>query len=78
MLIKHLRKQLGWSQARLARESSLCQSTLSQIESGRLKPYQGQLEKLAQALRWTGDVQDLLGDISTDQENHSPSSNEVE
>jgi transcriptional regulator with XRE-family HTH domain len=55
-----MRKQRGWSQARLAREAGLCQSTLSQIESGRFKPYRGQLDKLAQALSYKGNPEDLL------------------
>ena len=65
MRITSMRKQRGWSQARLAREAELCQSTLSQTESGRFKPYRGQLDKLAQALSFEGNPEDLLMEAPT-------------
>ncbi|MCE5255019.1 MAG: helix-turn-helix domain-containing protein [Actinomycetia bacterium] len=60
MLLTDVRKGLGWSQAKLARTAELCQATVSQIESGRLKPYPNQLQKLANALQWTGNPEELL------------------
>jgi transcriptional regulator with XRE-family HTH domain len=78
MLLKAERKKLGWSQARLAREAELCQATVSQIENGRLRPYPSQLLKLANAVNWSGDPEDLLGDTSTNKESYSPSSDETE
>jgi ribosome-binding protein aMBF1 (putative translation factor) len=59
MRMTHERKKLGWSQARLVREAELCQSTLSSIESNRFHPYPAQLSKLAQALNWKGDPEEL-------------------
>jgi transcriptional regulator with XRE-family HTH domain len=73
-----MRKQRRWSQARLARESELCQSTLSSIESGRFHPYPSQLLKLANALDWKGDPEDLLRATSTTKESVSRSSDEQE
>jgi transcriptional regulator with XRE-family HTH domain len=40
----------GWSQARLARESLTNPSTVSLIESGRWRPYEVQLARIAAAL----------------------------
>jgi len=68
MLMKHLRERRKWSQARLAREAQLCQSTLSQIENGRFVPYDTQLSKLANALDWKGDPNDLLLDQTTNED----------
>jgi transcriptional regulator with XRE-family HTH domain len=45
-----LRQERGLSQAALARKSGLNQSTVNQIETGRLVPYESQLRKLASAL----------------------------
>lgn len=47
--ITKLRQERGWSRAELARQARLNSSTVGQIESGRLKPYKSQLEKLATA-----------------------------
>lgn len=46
------RRRRGWSQAKLARHAEMHPSQISLIESGRLKPYPGQLAKLAAALGW--------------------------
>ncbi len=48
--LETMRRRRGWSQARLAREAALNQSTVCQIESGRFVPYETQLAKLAKAL----------------------------
>jgi transcriptional regulator with XRE-family HTH domain len=50
MTIRELRGKRGWSQAELARRASLHGSTVSLIESGMMRGYPSQLEKLAQAL----------------------------
>ena len=50
--ISRMRQERGWSMSRLARESGVHVSTISLIESGRMKPYPGQAEKLANALEW--------------------------
>ena len=60
MIMKVMRQERGWSQSELARRAGLNQSTLNQIESRRLLPYPSQIQKLAQALDWKGDPQELL------------------
>ncbi len=49
-LVTTLRENRGWTRADLARQAQLNPSTVGLIESGRLIPYDGQAEKLAQAL----------------------------
>ncbi|MDR2714938.1 MAG: hypothetical protein LBB42_05425 [Coriobacteriales bacterium] len=46
--------------SRLAREADLHVSTISLIESRRMKPYSGQIEKLVLALQWEGDPSALF------------------
>lgn len=58
--LRKIRQGLGWSQAELSRRSGLNVSTIGLIESGRLKPYHGQLMKLAIALGITEDEADQL------------------
>ena len=48
--IKGHREVRRWSKAELARRAGLNASTVGWIESGRFRPYPGQLEKLAHAL----------------------------
>ena len=48
--ITKAREARGWSKAELARVSHMNATTISQIETGRWVPYDGQLEKLARAL----------------------------
>ena len=48
--LKKLREERGWSKAELARRAGLNASTVGWIESGRFRPYDGQLLKLAAAL----------------------------
>ena len=47
--ITRRRTALGISKSALGRESGLHVSTVSQIENGRLNPYPGQIQKLADA-----------------------------
>ena len=58
--LRKLRQAKGWSQAELSRQSGLNASTITLIEAGRLKPYEGQLTKLAIALGITKDEADQL------------------
>lgn len=61
------RKRRGWSQAKLAREAEMHPSQVCLIESGRLKPYPGQLAKLAAALGWPKEQADeLLDEVGHD------------
>jgi transcriptional regulator with XRE-family HTH domain len=49
--VKRLRRGKAWTQAQLARESGVGQSTVAQIESGaRPNPHPSTLGKLAEAL----------------------------
>lgn len=52
--IRPLREERGWSQAELARRARLNATTVSLIESNRLRPYATQLTKLADAFRLSG------------------------
>jgi ribosome-binding protein aMBF1 (putative translation factor) len=50
MRLSEERALRGWSRAELARQAGLNASTVGLIESGRLRPYPSQVEKLARAL----------------------------
>ena len=45
------REKRGWTKAEYARRAKMNASTISWIESGRFRPYPGQVKKLARALR---------------------------
>lgn len=47
----------------LAREAGMHVSSISQIESGRLSPYPGQVAKIAAALGWDGDPMELFEEV---------------
>jgi transcriptional regulator with XRE-family HTH domain len=64
LLVTAMRHQLEISQAELARRSELHNSTLSLVESGRLRPYPSQLEKLAAGLGFAGDPAKLLEPVN--------------
>jgi transcriptional regulator with XRE-family HTH domain len=53
VLLTKLRKDKGLSKAALARLAAIDQSQMSLIESGRFKPYEKQLNRLAKALEVT-------------------------
>lgn len=61
---KRLRTESGLSGLEVSRRARIAPSTLSQIESGRFRPYPVQLERLAQALCWEGDPNALLEEVS--------------
>jgi transcriptional regulator with XRE-family HTH domain len=50
MSIKEERTRRGWTQTDLAYHSRLSAAEISRIESGRLKPSKGQIERIARAL----------------------------
>lgn len=59
------RERRGMTKAALARAASVDQGLMSKIESGRVRPYPGQLRRLAAALEWGGDQPEaLLGEVS--------------
>jgi len=47
-----VRRELGLSQAALAQRVRMNPATICLIESGRLKPYDAQIRKLAAGLGW--------------------------
>jgi ribosome-binding protein aMBF1 (putative translation factor) len=61
-VVKQLREMKGWSKADLARETKIQQGVIGWIESGRFIPYDSQLEKIARALNWEGNMQDLIAE----------------
>jgi len=55
------RKRLGLSQLEVSRRTRMAPADVSRIESGRFRPYRGQLRRLARALGWpVTDAQKLL------------------
>lgn len=63
--LRELREFRDWSQAELARRAGLHASTLSLLESGRLRAYPAQVQKLARALRLpVKEVEQALGEAS--------------
>lgn len=49
--IREIRNRLGLSQKALAQKADICQSMLCAIETGRLKPGQSAMRRIAKALR---------------------------
>jgi transcriptional regulator with XRE-family HTH domain len=62
--VRQLRERHGWSRSELARRADLHNTTVSEIESGRLRPYDGQLRKLSRALGVP--IEELVGEAQTD------------
>ena len=50
MSIREERQRRGWTQVDLSYHSRVPASEISKIESGRLKPSMGQIERIARAL----------------------------
>ncbi|MEG2267047.1 MAG: helix-turn-helix transcriptional regulator [Acinetobacter sp.] len=63
ILLTKERKDRGLSMSALARAAEMHVSSISQIEGGHLKPYPGQVEKLATAIEWNGAPIDLFREI---------------
>lgn len=51
------------SRAEIARRARINPATYGQIESGRLVPYSGQLDRISAALQWQGDPSELLEEV---------------
>ena len=61
LLLAREREARGWSRNELARRARMAAGDVGRIEVGRLRPYDGQLKKLARALGWPiDDAQRLL------------------
>ena len=60
-LLTREREARGWSRNELARRARMAAGDVGRIEAGRLRPYDGQVKKLARALGWPiNDAQRLL------------------
>lgn len=66
LLMTEERKRQGLSMSALARRADMHVSSISQIESGRLKPYPSQIEKIARALGWEDDPAKLYSEKELD------------
>ena len=53
----------GWSKAKTGRKSELHPARVGQAENGRAVLYDVELQRLAEALGWSGDPRDLLKDV---------------
>lgn len=61
-LMTKLREEQNLSKSALSRKANMNASTIGWIESGRYLPYEVQLEKIAAALGYEGDPQDLMNE----------------
>ena len=53
-MIEQLRRDRGWSRSELARRARMDASDVGKIERGIMRPYPGQIMKMAKALGVTG------------------------
>lgn len=61
--LKFERERQGLTQAALARVAWLNSSELSKMERGRMVPYEEQARRIAAALRWEGQLEELFEPI---------------
>jgi predicted transcriptional regulator len=61
--LEKVRMERGMTKADLARVAEIQQGVIGWIETGRFVPYDSQLEKLAAALEWKGDLRGLLQEV---------------
>lgn len=66
LLVKRLMLEKGVSGASLARAARMGESDVSKITRGRAKPYPSQAEKVAAAIGWEGDVNELFEEEKED------------
>ena len=64
MRITAERRRRGWSQRRLARLADMAESTVSQLENGKIYPYPGWKKRLERVLGVPGD--ELFQEVSDD------------
>ena len=57
------RLEHSWSKAELGRQARIHPARVGQVENGRVIPYDVELRRLADALRFKGDPVDLLADV---------------
>lgn len=61
--LQQMREDQNLSKAELARRTGMQGGVIAWVESGRFLPYDSQLTKLANALKWEGDPNDLLKEV---------------
>jgi ribosome-binding protein aMBF1 (putative translation factor) len=67
LILERERRSRGWSRAELGRRARVDGSLLAKIEGGRIRPYEGQLRRLAAILRWPArDGTGLLDEVPAD------------
>ena len=65
-VLEQVRRERGMTKAELARRAEMQQSVIGWIETGRFKPYESQLEKLAAALDWDGEPHRLMEEVENE------------
>lgn len=63
LLCKQIREEKGMNKSDVARKTGIQQGVIGWIESCRFIPYDSQLKKIANALDWDGDPQELLKEV---------------
>lgn len=61
------RKKRGMSQAKLARLADVNQSCMSRIESGKEQAYPHRGKRIAEAIGWEGDPEELFKEVEEDE-----------
>jgi len=56
------REARRWSRAELGRQARVHPARVGQVEAGRVLPYPRELQRIADALEWQGDANDLLNE----------------
>ena len=62
-ILRQERERHGLSRAALARKAEINEAQYGQIERGRFVPYPPQLERIANALGWEGEPEELLEEV---------------
>lgn len=62
-LFTKISREKGLSQSELARISNINRTVLSDVENGRRLPYPKMREKVAEALGWMGDPEQLFEEV---------------
>lgn len=62
------RERTGMSRAAVARVAEMSPSTVGAIESGRIRPYPSQITRIAAALGWEGEPEQLLDELVVEEE----------
>ncbi len=63
LILTKEREARGWSRAELGRRSRIHPATIGKVELGRLIPYEVEISRIARALDWQGDPDELLEEV---------------